>query len=61
MKVTIDKEKKEMTIIIPLQEPVRPSASGKTMVVASTRGNTQADCEYDGHPITIGLNAYYKP
>lgn len=55
MKVSI--EKKELVIRIPLQKPT-PSASGKTLVVASTRGNTKTDVLVDGKPVTIGLNAY---
>ena len=48
-----------LIITIPMQQP-RPSASGKTMVVASTSGNVQTTAEVDGHPLVIGLNAYYK-
>ena len=60
MKVTIDKKNKELVIRIPMQEPTA-SASGKTMVVATTRGNQVSDCQYDGKPLTVGLNAYFKP
>ena len=34
------------------------SASGKSRVVASTRGNKVTGLEIDGKPLTIGLNAY---
>jgi hypothetical protein len=47
-------------IEIDLEKPT-PSAFGKTLVVASTRGNTVTTAEVDGKPITIGLNAYIKP
>jgi len=57
MKVTV--EKNVMTIIIDLQEPA-PSASGKTLVVASTHGNITTDTMIQGKPVTIGLNAYIK-
>jgi len=50
-------EGNELVIRIPLQRP-QPSASGKTLVVASTRGNMKTDAMIDGKPITIGLNAY---
>ncbi len=60
MKVEIDKESNELVIRIPLQEPT-PSASGKTLVVASSRGNKETDVRVDGKPVYIGLNAYtYK-
>lgn len=55
MKVAI--EKKELVIRIPLQKPT-PSASGKTLVVASTRGNVKTEVEIDSRPVTVGLNAY---
>ena len=35
-----------------------PSKSGKSTVVASTRGNVQTSCQHDGKNITIGVNAY---
>ncbi len=41
------------------KEPV-PSSSGKTLVVASTRGNIATEVMVDGKPLTIGLNAYIK-
>lgn len=34
------------------------SKSGKSTVVASTRGNVQTACQYKNKNITIGVNAY---
>ena len=48
-----------LTVSIPTQQPTR-SASGKTMVVASTRGNVATTATVDGQPVIIGLNAYIK-
>jgi hypothetical protein len=45
---------------IPLHEP-RPSATGKTLTVASTHGNKETDARINGHPVVIGVNAYIKP
>ncbi len=56
MKVSI--ENNELVIRIPVENPPQPSASGKTLVVASSRGNQKTDVLVDGKPITIGLNAY---
>lgn len=56
MKVSI--EKNDLVIRVPLSNPPVPSASGKTLVVASTRGNIKTSVEVDGKPVTIGLNAY---
>lgn len=58
MKVTI--EKNELVIRIPMQEPA-PSASGKTLVIATTRGNQKTDVQLKGYgAITVGVNAYVK-
>lgn len=59
MKVTIDEKAKKMTIEVDLQTPA-PSASGKTLVVASSRGNIQTEAKIDGKPVTIGFNAYIR-
>lgn len=55
MKVTI--EKNELVIRLDLQTP-RPSASGKTLVVASSHGNKATTAQIDGKAVTIGVNAY---
>ena len=49
----------DLIITIPIGTPA-PSASGKTLVIASTRGNVTTDAEYDGKPVTIGMNAWIK-
>jgi hypothetical protein len=56
MKVTI--ENGELVIRLPLNRPPVPSASGKTLVVASTRGNQRTDAVIEGQPVVIGVNAY---
>ena len=52
-------ENGNLVLTIPLQPPT-PSASGKTLVVASTHGNQTTQALIDGKPIVIGLNAYIK-
>jgi hypothetical protein len=55
-------EGKELVIRIPMNETPQPSASGKTLVVASSRGNQQTDAVVNGERVVVGLNAYiYKP
>lgn len=49
----------KLIIIIELQKPT-PSASGKTLVVATTHGNVVTECIIDGKPVVVGLNAYIK-
>jgi hypothetical protein len=58
MKAEINKNN-ELVITIPMQEPT-PSASGKTLVIASTHGNMSTTLMVQGKPVTIGLNAYIK-
>ena len=53
-------EGKKLIVEIDLEEP-QLSGSKKTMVIASSHGNQATTAEYDGHLVTIGLNAYYKP
>lgn len=57
MKATI--EGNELVIRIEMNEP-RPSASGKTLVVASSGGNQTTTAMVDGKPVIVGLNAYIK-
>lgn len=57
MEVKIEDGK--LIIILELQPPT-PSASGKTLVVASTHGNMATNCEIDGKKVIIGVNAYIK-
>jgi hypothetical protein len=57
MNVSINDKKTHLLIEIPMQAPT-PSASGKTLVVATTRGNMKTSATVNGKPITIGLNAY---
>ena len=57
MEVKIENDK--LIISIELQKPT-PSASGKTLVVATTHGNVITNCVIDGKPVVIGLNAYIK-
>ena len=57
MKVEV--QGKNLVITIPLTEPT-PSASGKTLVVASSHGNKETDAKIKGKPVVIGFNAYVK-
>ena len=50
---------KELVITLDLQTPA-PSASGKTLVVASSHGNVATTAVIDGKAIVIGVNAYIR-
>lgn len=60
MAMTVEIKGNKLCIEIDLEKPT-PSSSGKTLVVASTRGNAVTDVMVEGKPVTIGLNAYIKP
>jgi hypothetical protein len=53
-------KEKDGVSILTIETPVslRPSKSGKTMLVASSGGNVQTAAQVDGKPVTVGLNAY---
>jgi hypothetical protein len=59
MALKVEIKDNKLFIEIDLEKPT-PSSSGKTLVVASTHGNTVTSAEVDGKPVTIGLNAYIK-
>ena len=48
-----------LCIRIPLHAP-RPSATGKTLLVASTGGNVVTTATVNGKPVIVGLNAYVR-
>ena len=56
MKITINEKANTMTVTLPLTPG--PSKSGKSMVIASTRGNQTTTATFNGKPVTVGLNAY---
>ena len=57
---TVDAKKKTLTIVMDLEKP-HPSGSGKTMIIATTGGNQITTELYEGKPIIVGMNAYFKP
>jgi hypothetical protein len=60
MAMNVEIKDNKLIIEIDLEKPT-PSSSGKTLVVASTRGNKITTAQIDGKFITIGLNAYIYP
>ena len=55
----IDEKAKTLTLVLDLQEPT-PSATGKTLVVATTHGNQPTDVTVNGKPVIVGVNAYIR-
>lgn len=56
MKATI--ENGELVLRIAVNDPPRPSKSGKTLIVATSGGNVATTAEVNGKPVVVGLNAY---
>ena len=57
--MTVEIKGNVLTIKIEMQKPT-PSASGKTLVVASSHGNQPTAAQINGKPVIIGLNAYIR-
>jgi hypothetical protein len=55
--LTVTREGEMLVIRIPIKTAT-PSASGKTLVVASTRGNQKTAVQIDGKDLYLGINAY---
>jgi hypothetical protein len=55
--LTVTRDGDVLVIRIPIGKPT-PSASGKTLVVASTRGNQKTSVQIDGKDLYLGVNAY---
>lgn len=58
--ITTEIKGDRLIISLPLDKPT-PSASGKTLVVASSRGNVETTAKVNGKAVTIGVNAYIRP
>jgi len=55
--ITVEVKGNTLVITAPIEEPTR-SKSGKTLVVASTRGNLKTNASIDGKAVVVGFNAY---
>ena len=58
MDVTIKNGK--LTIVADIDEKPEASASGKSLVLFSTRGNMVTNAQHGGKPVIVGLNVYIK-
>ncbi len=61
MNATIDSKSGELVVRVKLNSEPQPSASGETLVVASSHGNQPTSAQVNGKPVIIGLNAYIRP
>ena len=55
--LTVTREGDTLVIRLSIKAPT-PSASGKTLVVASTRGNQKTSLQIEGKDLYLGVNAY---
>jgi len=55
----IDEQAGTLTLVLKLQAPT-PSASGKTLVVATTHGNVPVGVKLNGQDVVVGVNAYIR-
>jgi hypothetical protein len=58
--VELDKSQRMLIIKLPLEKP-RPSASGKTTLIASSRGLTTGSAKYGGRPVVVVASAFVYP
>ena len=59
--LTIDRKNKTITIVMAL-EPARPSkATGKTMVIGSTKGLRTSAEQYAKRPVLFTANVFFYP
>ena len=54
-------DKRTLKLEIPIEGEPRPSASGKTLVVATSHGNQPTTLQVNGRPLMVGVNAFIKP
>jgi len=60
-KLTASIEGEYLVIKVPMNPtPVR-SATGKTLVVASSHGNKETEVQVEGQSVFVGVNAYIYP
>ena len=53
-------ENGNLVITLPINANPSPSASGKTLVVASSHGNKATTATVAGKPVVVGVNAYIQ-
>jgi|ERR1019366_1145960 hypothetical protein len=60
VEVRIDKERKCVVIELPM-EKARPSASGKTTLIATSHGLASGTAVYSGRPVMVAASAFVYP
>ena len=60
MEMQVELKNNKLVITIDVNAKPAPSASGKTLVVATSHGNQQTMVTIDGKPLIVGVNAYIR-
>jgi hypothetical protein len=60
MKMQVELKNNKLIITIDVNSKPTPSASGKTLVVASSHGNQKTAVMVNGQPVIVGVNAYIR-
>ena len=58
--MNVEQKGNKIIITIDAEKKPAPSASGKTLVVASSHGNQATGVLIDGKPLIVGVNAYVR-
>lgn len=58
MQVTIEGD--ELVIREKINKPLKPSATGKSLIVCTSAGNQPTTANIDGKVVTVGFTAYVK-
>jgi hypothetical protein len=58
--MNVEQKAGKIIITIDAEKKPAPSASGKTLVVASSHGNQATSVVIDGKPLVVGVNCYIK-
>ncbi len=56
----VTEEKNQIVIRIGKNKTPVESASGKTLIVASSHGNQATTVQVNGSPVTVGVNCFIK-
>ena len=54
--MTVKIENGKITIVLDIKEKI--SASGKSLIIATTGGSKNTEAEYNGEKVIVGVNAY---
>ena len=60
VEVKIDKQSNCIVIVLPM-EKARPSASGKTTLIATSHGLASGEASYSGRPVMVAASAFVYP